>query len=263
MGSEQNNAENLPPTVTLARLYEKQGFLDKAVAIYKKLIAVEPDRQDLRQALEDVERWHEGEKVQPRESEPRTILSQLTKWQTAICSRKKTLDQRQERDGKILVIYGQNLDMAGRKDRFSDGEVALEQIDRQIKTTAEACGTSADTFQSSDEDELVQQIFDASGRYDALIINPAGLSRTSTAIKDALTTLDIPVIEVHLSNTCSQEPSGQKSLISEVAIAHIAGFGKQGYLMAVQAAANMTATQKHCTRNSSLNVTPIRFTNRD
>ncbi len=240
MGSEQNNADNLPPTVTLARLYEKQGFLDKAAATYKKLIAAEPYRDDLRHALEQVE-TRQGQEVRSPDSEPNTILSHLARWQAAVSARKKTVNQGQKGNGKLLVIHGQDLEQLGTHVPGSDGEATLEQIDAQVTTTAETFGITAETFQSDREDELIQVISLASGRYDALIINPAGLSRIASAVKDAVMKLDIPVIEVHLSNIFSQEASGQKSWIAEAATAHIAGFGKQGYMMAVQAAANMIA----------------------
>jgi 3-dehydroquinate dehydratase-2 len=115
---------------------------------------------------------------------------------------------------RILVIPGQE---GGRQDWTSGDDVATEQIDKQIKTAAGACGTSVETCQSTGESELIQEIMDASGRCDGMIINPAGLTHCIEAIRDALMTLTIPVVEVHLSNIWSEESAGEKSSIADVA----------------------------------------------
>ncbi len=242
MGTDKEDTGDLVPTVTLARLFEKQGLLDKAAAVYKKLIATEPYRQDLRMALGDVEGKGEGQRLPGEKSGAEYVLSQLVKWQTAISNRKKTLDKQQKERGKILVIGTHNLNTKARKDGVSDSGVELKQIDGQIKATAKTYGANADTFESNHKDELVQKIVEASGHYDVLIIDVAGFTNGSAGIRDALMALDIPIIEVHPSNIFSQEALGQKSVIAEVATAHIAGFGKEGYMMAVRAAANMICT---------------------
>lgn len=243
MGIDRDDAVDLAPTITLAKLYEKQGLLDKAAAVYKKLLSIEPDRTDLREALKDLERRLEGQRAHPRESEGTMILSHLRKWERAIHSRKRMLDKQRKKEGKILVIHGSNLDMLGRQDPSLYGDVTLEEIDREITHTAEACGMSADTFQSNHEQELVKKIYEASDGYDVLIINPAAYTHTGMAIREAILVLDIPIIEVHLSNIYRQEPSRQKSLVADVVTAQLAGFGKEGYTMAVRAAADMVAKQ--------------------
>ncbi|MBW1677305.1 MAG: type II 3-dehydroquinate dehydratase [Deltaproteobacteria bacterium] len=151
------------------------------------------------------------------------------------------LDQKGEKRRKILVIHGPNLDMLGRREPSVYGTSTLEEIDEEIKKTAEELGMSADTFQSNHEGDLIEKVHDAIDAYDVLIINPAAYTHTSVAIRDALLMLDIPIIEVHLSNIYRREPFRQKSMIADVARAQLAGFGKDGYLMAVRATANMSS----------------------
>lgn len=240
MDMDRDNTGDVIPTVTLARLYEKQGFLDRAAAVYRKLVALEPDRAGLQEQLRDIERRLEGRRVQPRESEAETILFELKKWHGAVGRRKKILDQWHGKRRKILVIHGPTPESVGRLEPSWSDDVTLEQIHREIEKAAEACGMTAETFQSNQEGELVRKIRSASDGYDVLIINPTKYTDTSVAIKEALSTLDFPVIEVHPANMCDQDPSSQKSLTTEVVTAYLAGFGQEGYVMAVRAAANMT-----------------------
>ena len=138
---------------------------------------------------------------------------------------------------KILVIHGPNLNMLGRREPAWYGSATLEDIDTEIKQTAQECGTVAETFQSNYEGAIIEKIHKAVDGYDALIINPGAYTHTSVAIRDALLMLDIPIIEVHLSNIYQREPFRHKSFITDVATARLAGFGKEGYIMAVRAAA--------------------------
>jgi 3-dehydroquinate dehydratase-2 len=148
-------------------------------------------------------------------------------------------DKKAEKQGKILVIHGPNLDMLGQRETSVYGTSTLEEIDEEIKRTAAECGLSADTFQSNHEGELVEKIREAIDGYDVLIINPAAYTHTSVALRDALLMLDIPIIEVHLSNIYKRESFRQKSMVADVTTAQIIGFGKDGYPMAVRAAADM------------------------
>ncbi|NVM23641.1 MAG: type II 3-dehydroquinate dehydratase [Desulfobacterales bacterium] len=146
-----------------------------------------------------------------------------------------------EKKSKILVIHGPNLNMLGRREASFYGSSTLEEIDKEIEKTAQECGMIAETFQSNHEGELVEKIHQAMDGYDAVIINPAAYTHTSVAIRDAILMLEIPVIEVHLSNIYRREPFRHKSMIADVVAARVAGFGKEGYVMAVRAVANMTA----------------------
>ena len=140
---------------------------------------------------------------------------------------------------KILVIHGPNLNMLGRREPALYGKATLSEIDAEIKETAAKCGMVAETFQSNYEGALVEKIHEAIDGYDAVIINPAAYTHTSIAIRDALLMLNVPIIEVHLSNIYRREPFRHKSMIADVATARVAGFGKQGYIIAVEAVAKM------------------------
>ncbi len=239
MGGDGDDTAVLTPTVTLAELYEEQGFLEKAASVYKKLLVMEPDRTELKNALEAVEKRLAVSTPQLEKSERKTMLGHLTGWRKVIRERKKMLDQEGDKRRKILVIHGPNLDMLGRREPSVYGKSTLEEIDEEIKKTAEECGMSADTFQSNHEGGLIEKIYEALDSYDVLIINPAAYTHTSVAIRDSLLMLDIPIIEVHLSNIYRRERFRQKSMIADVVTAQLTGFGKDGYTMAVRAAANM------------------------
>jgi 3-dehydroquinate dehydratase-2 len=242
MAGDRDDAANLTPTVTLAELYEKQGFFDKAASVYKKLILIEPARAELKEALEAIEKKLAGSTPQPEKSGTKAMLGHLAGWRKAIRERKKMLDQKGEKRRKILVIHGPNLDMLGRREPSVYGASTLEEINEEIKKTAEEYGMTADTFQSNHEGDLIEKIREALDGYDVLIINPAAYTHTSVAIRDALLMLEIPIIEVHLSNIYRREPFRHKSMIADVVTAQVAGFGKDGYTMAVRAGANMTAS---------------------
>ena len=240
MDGNRDDVTGLTPTVTLAELYEEQGFFDKAASVYKKLLVMEPDRAELKEALEAIEKRLAGSAPQPEKSETETMLGHLTGWRKVIRERKKMLDQKGEKRRKILVIHGPNLHMLGRREPSVYGTSTLEEIDEEIKKAAEECGMSADTFQSNHEGDLIEKIYETLDGYDVLIINPAAYTHTSVAIRDALLMLDIPIIEVHLSNIYRREPFRQKSMIADVVTAQVAGFGKDGYTIAVRAAAKMS-----------------------
>lgn len=143
---------------------------------------------------------------------------------------------------RILVIHGPNLNMLGKRDVSWYGSATLDDIDTEIKEAAHASGMEAETYQSNHEGALVEKIQRAIDGYDAVIINPAAYTHTSVAIRDALEMLDIPIVEVHLSNIYKREPFRHRSFVADVAKARIAGFGKAGYTMAVEAVAKMIAS---------------------
>jgi 3-dehydroquinate dehydratase-2 len=140
---------------------------------------------------------------------------------------------------RILVIHGPNLNMLGRRDPSWYGSATLEDIDTEITEVAKAFGMVAETFQSNHEGAIVERIQSAMEGCDAIIINPAAYTHTSVAIRDALEMLEIPIIEIHLSNIYRREAFRHKSYVADVATARIAGFGKAGYTMAVEAVAKM------------------------
>ncbi len=139
----------------------------------------------------------------------------------------------------ILVIHGPNLNMLGTREPETYGSTSLSEINNTLRARAEKLGAAINTFQSNHEGEIVEAIQQAAGNCSALIINPAAYTHTSVAIRDAVLMLDIPVIEVHLSNIYKREKFRHKSMIAGAATGQISGLGACGYLLALDAALNL------------------------
>lgn len=135
---------------------------------------------------------------------------------------------------KILVIHGPNLNMLGQREPDIYGHQSLDEIDTELKTLGEDIGLQVESFQSNHEGEIVDRIQLSIGACDGILINPAAYTHTSIAIRDALSLIDIPVVEIHLSNIYKREPFRHQSLIADVAAARISGFGARGYLLGLQ-----------------------------
>ena len=135
----------------------------------------------------------------------------------------------------VLVIHGPNLNRLGSREPDKYGSATLAQIDRALHEKGKENGIMIETFQSNHEGAIVDRIQEAIGACAGLIINPAAYTHTSVAIRDAVLMLDIPVVEIHLSNIYKREPFRHKSMLSDVVTGQIAGFGMQGYLMALDA----------------------------
>ena len=135
---------------------------------------------------------------------------------------------------KILVIHGPNLNMLGQREPDIYGHQSLDEINARLLSLGENLGLEIETFQSNHEGEIVDRIQLAVRSCDGILINPAAYTHTSIAIRDALSLLDIPVVEIHLSNIYKREPFRHKSLIADIATARISGFGAHGYLLALQ-----------------------------
>ena len=138
---------------------------------------------------------------------------------------------------KILVVHGPNLNMLGKREPDLYGSEGLDAINHRIKEEAGNLGLSVECFQSNTEGELVDRIQKALGDAALIIINPAAYTHTSVAIRDALLAVSLPVIEVHLSNIHKREDFRKKSLVADIAVGQIAGFGSYGYILAIKAAA--------------------------
>jgi 3-dehydroquinate dehydratase-2 len=138
---------------------------------------------------------------------------------------------------KILVLHGPNLNLLGTREIEQYGSVSLNELNKRINRLAKELGMMAEIVQSNSEGELVNAIQDR--EYDFLIINPAAYTHTSIAIRDALTAIGKPAIEVHISNIYKREEFRHKSLVSEVVKGQISGLGTDGYLLALRAAHNI------------------------
>jgi len=130
---------------------------------------------------------------------------------------------------KIVVIQGPNLNMLGVRETNIYGPMKLEDIHTQMKAVADQNGFEIEFFQSNLEGEIVDKIQECLGDADGIIINPAAYTHTSIAIRDAISAVQIPTIEVHISNVARREDFRQKSLISDVAAGTITGFGPFSY----------------------------------
>ena len=135
---------------------------------------------------------------------------------------------------KIEIINGPNINLLGKREPDIYGELTLESINKDIEDYAKDLGLKTLFFQSNIEGEIVNKI-QAADNSDGIIINAAAFTHTSVAIHDALKILKIPIIELHISNIYNREDFRHKSLISKVAKSVICGFGKEGYLMSLQA----------------------------
>jgi 3-dehydroquinate dehydratase II len=135
---------------------------------------------------------------------------------------------------KIVVIHGPNLNMLGKREPHLYGSATLEEIDRGMKAQGNDAGILVETFQSNFEGAIVEKIQETclSGT-NGLIINPAAFTHTSIAIRDALLLLEIPIIEIHISNIYKREQFRHKSWIADIATAQISGFGIIGYTLAL------------------------------
>ena len=142
--------------------------------------------------------------------------------------------KRGRRKASVLVLHGPNLNLLGSREPAVYGRDTLADINRRLLTQAEAAGTELATFQSNHEGALVDRVHAARGEGVAFIIlNPAGLTHTSVTLRDALTGVAIPFVEVHLSNIHTREPFRHHSYFSDKAVGTIVGLGAQGYELAL------------------------------
>ncbi len=132
---------------------------------------------------------------------------------------------------KIAVIQGPNLNMLGVREQNIYGPMTLDQIHEQMKSSAAQSGVELEFFQSNLEGEIIDRIQECLGTVDGIIINPAAYSHTSIAIADAIASVSLPVVEVHISNIYKREEFRQKSVTAASSLGVITGFGPFGYHM--------------------------------
>lgn len=142
---------------------------------------------------------------------------------------------------KILIIHGPNLNLLGTRESDIYGTKTLDEINDALNKLAAELGAEIVIEQSNHEGEIVDLIQKA-GPFSALVINPAAYTHTSIAIRDAIAAVEIPAVEVHLSNIHKREEFRQKSLVAPVATGQISGFGPQGYLLGLRAAVSIAQT---------------------
>jgi 3-dehydroquinate dehydratase-2 len=135
-----------------------------------------------------------------------------------------------------LVLHGPNLNLLGKRQPEFYGRVSLEQINRKIRALAAELGVDVEIRQSNSEGELVTWIQEAPKQFGAIVINAAGYTHSSVALRDALAAVELPAVEVHISNIHKREDFRKRSLIAEVVVGQIAGFGVDSYLLGLRAA---------------------------
>lgn len=135
----------------------------------------------------------------------------------------------------ILIIHGPNLNLLGVREPAIYGQTTLEDINRNLIRTAQAADVKVSTFQSNAEYQLIDRVQEAMrDGTDFIIINPAGLTHTSVALRDALAATKLPFIEIHLSNIYARESFRRASYFSDIAVGVISGLGAEGYALALQ-----------------------------
>jgi 3-dehydroquinate dehydratase-2 len=135
---------------------------------------------------------------------------------------------------RIRVLHGPNLNLLGTREQSIYGSLSLKALDSAITKLAKELAVMVDLRQSNSESELVTWIQETQTGYDGIIINPAGYTHTSIAIRDAIAAVGLPTIEVHLSNIHQREEFRHRSYIAGVALGQIAGLGPTGYLLALR-----------------------------
>ena len=144
---------------------------------------------------------------------------------------------------KILVINGPNLNLLGKREADVYGTMTLEHINSSLNNLAAEMGVTVDIKQSNHEGEIVELIQN-SGEYAALVINPAAYTHTSVAIRDAIAAVNIPTVEIHISNIYKSEDFRHTSMISPVAHGQISGFGPESYQLGLRAAVSIANAKK-------------------
>jgi 3-dehydroquinate dehydratase II len=137
---------------------------------------------------------------------------------------------------KILVIHGPNLNLLGKREPKVYGKVTLAKINAELNKIAKKNGVELTIEQTNVEGEIVNLIHKAKKGFKAILINPGGYTHYSVAIRDAISSVKVPTVEVHISNIYAREEFRHSSVIAPVAVGQIAGFGMNSYLLGLQAA---------------------------
>jgi len=144
----------------------------------------------------------------------------------------------------ILFLNGPNLNLLGQREPEVYGRTTLAEIQNRLNKKAQELGASIEFRQSNVEGELVTWIQQAKGRFDAIVLNAAAYTHTSVALRDAISAVGVPTIEIHLSNIHAREEFRHKSLIAPVCQGQISGFGPYSYLLGLEAAINVNELRK-------------------
>jgi 3-dehydroquinate dehydratase II len=141
-------------------------------------------------------------------------------------------------NNNIIIINGPNLNLLGEREQSQYGSITFDKLKENCSNKAKELKINLEFYQSNIEGELVTTIQDAKKKFDGIIINAAGFTHTSVAIRDALSVYKKPIIEIHISNIYKREEFRHKSLISDIATGGIFGLGDKGYILAIIAMQN-------------------------
>ncbi|HUS35702.1 MAG TPA: type II 3-dehydroquinate dehydratase [Verrucomicrobiae bacterium] len=142
---------------------------------------------------------------------------------------------------RVLFLNGPNLNLLGHREPDVYGKTTLADIEARVRGRANSLGATIDFRQSNTEGELVSWIQQAKNNFDAIVINAAAYTHTSVALRDAISAVGVPTIEIHLSNVHAREEFRHRSLIAAVCKGQIAGFGPNSYILGLEAAVNINA----------------------
>jgi len=154
---------------------------------------------------------------------------------------------------RIQVIHGPNLNLVGQRDPQVYGRLTLIEIDARLQAYAIEAGVELRTFQSNHEGAIIDAVQQAAGWADGLVINPGAYTHYSYAIRDAIASVNLPTVEVHLSNIYAREPFRHSSVITPVCIGQVTGFGWQSYRLGLEALIGWLETHITPTSNAAHN----------
>ncbi len=135
----------------------------------------------------------------------------------------------------VLVIHGPNLNLLGTREPATYGKATLADVDARLANEAEMLGLKVESVQYNSEGAIVDALHAARGKFDGIVINPGAFTHYAYAIRDAIAAIDIPTVEVHLTNTSSREPFREISVVAAVCRGTISGFGVESYALALRA----------------------------
>jgi 3-dehydroquinate dehydratase II len=144
----------------------------------------------------------------------------------------------------ILFLNGPNLNLLGRREPKTYGRDSLAEIEASVRKRAATLKVRIEFRQSNSEGELVGWVQGAQGKFDVVVLNAAGYTHSSVALRDAIAAIGVPAIEIHLSNVYAREEFRHRSLIAPVCVGQISGFGALSYLLALEAAVNLNPDRK-------------------